>query len=268
MDFVNIGNISLSRLIIGGNPFSGISHQTPEMDLEMRRYYTVDRIKRTLREAESLGINTLVARADHHIIRVLQEHWDEGGDIQWFAQTCPEYGEHRASVDRAAATGAKGCFIHGGVMDQLLAKDLLDEVPPVIDMILEKGMLAGVAGHNPAVHEWAESNLDIDFHMCSYYNPSSRDQRAEHVAGAEEWFLEEDRRTMTDLIRKLSRPVIHYKVMAAGRNDPGEAFEHVAKSMRKSDAVCVGVFTKDRADMIKENLEILERSLARQGVAG
>jgi hypothetical protein len=268
MDFVNIGNISLSRLILGGNPFSGISHQTPEMDLAMRRYYTVDRIKQTLREAEAIGVNTLIARADHHIIRLLHEYRDEGGTIQWFAQTCPEYGDHEASVVRAAATGAKGCFIHGGVMDQLLAKCRLNEIPPVIDMIREKGMLAGVAGHNPAVHEWAESNLDLDFHMCSYYNPSSRDERAEHVSGSEEWFLEKDRRIMTDLIRTLSRPVIHYKVMAAGRNDPADALNQVAKSMRESDAVCVGVFTKERPDMFRENVELLEQALARRAVAG
>jgi len=268
MKTVSFNDLSVSRLIIGGNPFSGISHQTPEMDLEMRRYYTVDRIKRTLREAEDLGVNTLIARADHHIIRLLHEYRDEGGRIQWFAQTCPEYGEHRASVDRAAATGAKGCFIHGGVMDQLLAKCRMNEIPPVIDMIREKGMLAGIAGHNPAVHQWAESNLDLDFHMCSYYNPSSRDDRAEHVAGTEEWFLEKDRRIMTDTIRDLSQPVIHYKVMAAGRNDPADALNQVAKSMRANDAVCVGVFTKDKPDMIRENIVLLEEALAGRAVAG
>lgn len=268
MDFVNIGNIPLSRLIIGGNPFSGFSHQSPEMDLAMRRYYTVDRIKQTLHEAESSGVNTLIARADHHIIRLLQEYWDDGGGIQWFAQTCPEYGDHEASVVRAAATGAKACFIHGGVMDRLLAQDQLDEVPRVIDMIRERGMATGVAGHNPAVHEWVDANLNLDFHMCSYYNPSSRDERAEHVSGTEEWFLEKDRTVMTDMIGTLSRPVIHYKVMAAGRNNPAEAFDYVAKTMRENDAVCVGVFTKDRPDMIRENIELLEQALARQAVAG
>jgi hypothetical protein len=268
MKTIILNGLSVSRLILGGNPFSGISHQSPDMDLEMRRYYTADRIKKTLREAESVGVNTLVSRADHHIIRLLFEYWDEGGAIQWFAQTCPEYRDHAASVDRAAAAGAKGCFIHGGVMDRLLAQDQLGEVPPVIGRMREQGMLAGVAGHNPAVHEWADANLDLDFHMCSYYNPSSRDERADHAPGTEEWFVEKDRRIMTDLIQQLSRPVIHYKVMAAGRNDPAEALNHVAGSMRKCDAVCVGVFTKDNPHMIRENVELLEEALARQGVAG
>jgi len=33
MDHVTIGNVQLSRLILGSNPFSGFSHQTPAKDL-------------------------------------------------------------------------------------------------------------------------------------------------------------------------------------------------------------------------------------------
>ena len=71
-----------------------------------------------------------------------------------------------------------------------------------------------------------------------------------------EWFLEEDRTTMTDLIPALSRPVIHYKVMAAGRNDPRDAFTRVAAAMRPGDAVCVGVFPKDNPLMLQEDVEL------------
>ena len=64
MDFVRIGDIRVSRFILGSNPFSGFSHQSPEMDLKMMRFYTTRRIKDTLREAERLGINTLIGRTD------------------------------------------------------------------------------------------------------------------------------------------------------------------------------------------------------------
>ena len=81
MDTVNIGELSVSRLIIGGNPFSGFSHQGSARDMEMRHYYTTERIKQTLSEAQALGINTHISRADHHVMRVLLEFWDEGGAI-------------------------------------------------------------------------------------------------------------------------------------------------------------------------------------------
>ncbi len=64
MQTVQLGNVTVSRLILGGNPFGGFSHQNPDRDREMLRYYTTDRIKATMRQAEALGINTFLGRAD------------------------------------------------------------------------------------------------------------------------------------------------------------------------------------------------------------
>jgi hypothetical protein len=153
-------------------------------------------------------------------------------------------------------------------MDWLLAQGLMAEVAPAIDMIRQEGMAAGVAGHNPAVFEWAERNLDVDFYMCSYYNPTTRDESPEHVPGAREWFVPTDRAVMVDLIADLSKPAIHYKVMAAGRNDPREAFAFVARHLRPQDAVCVGHYLGDKPTMLEENVQLLEESLARVGDRG
>ncbi len=262
MDSILIGDISISRFILGSNPFSGFSHQSPEMNLRMKRYYTVERIKDTLREAESLGINTLIARTDHHITRLLLEYWDEGGKIRWFGQTSPEIGPPEMCARRAIQAGAKGCHIHGGLMDHLLTQGGLGEVSPIIQIIREAGLLAGIAGHNPEVFRWAEENLDVDYYLCSYYNSARRDERPEHAAEKREWFWDEDRSTITELIQKLSKPVIHYKVLAAGRNDPAEALAFAAKSMRPCDAVCVGVYTEHHPGMLREDVELLTRSLA------
>lgn len=265
MEYVRIGKIKVSRFILGSNPFSGFSHQNQKMDEAMKRYYSVARIKATIRQAEALGVNTLIARGDHHIIRMLMEYRDEGSKIQWFCQTCPEVGNHETCIHRAADNGATACSIHGGVMDNLLANNRLNEIPAMLKLIRKKGMLAGVAGHNPGVFAWAEKNLDVDFYMCAYYNSAHRDKRAEHVSGMSEWFGDEDRQIMTRLIRNLSKPVIHYKIMAAGRNDPAEAFACAAACMRRNDAVCVGVFTRDNPRMIRRDIELLERALANRG---
>lgn len=255
---IEIRGLSVSRLVVGSNPFSGFSHQNPEKDLAMRRFFTTQRIKDTLKQAEGLGINTLIARADHHIMRVLLEYWDEGGSIQWIAQTCPEVGTISRGVQNAIAGGAKACYVHGGVMDFLLANRQLEEVPPAIAMIREGGLPAGIAGHNPAVFQWAEDSLDVDFYMSSYYNPTSRDGNAEHISGMAEWFKAEDRQRMASTIKTLSKPAIHYKVMAAGRNDPQEALSFVARHLRPGDAVCVGIYPKDHPRMLEEDLRLLE----------
>ena len=52
---IAIGSHRVSRLIIGGNPYSGISHHSPAKSKEMEDYYTADQIMADLREAERRG---------------------------------------------------------------------------------------------------------------------------------------------------------------------------------------------------------------------
>jgi len=263
VDTIAIKDVEVSRFILGSNPFSGFSHQSRETSKEMTRYYTTARIKEVLFEAERVGVNTIIARADYHMIRALIEYWNEGGSLQWFAQTCPEVGPPELAVRRAENHGAKACFIHGGYMDHLLAHGRLGEIPAVLESIREAGMACGVAGHVPDVFRWAEAKVDADFYMCSYYNPIARAESPEHDPIAAEQYLERDRRAMTELIGKLKRPAIHYKIMAAGRNDPSEAFAYAARSMRPTDAVCVGVYPAAKRDMLVEDVGLLEDALGR-----
>ncbi len=262
MDTVKIGGCQVSRLILGSNPFSGFSHQGRERDSEMVHYYTCERIKEVLWQAEDLGINTIIARADHHMLRLMLEYWDEGGSLQLFGQTCPELGAPEPSLKRLADAGAPAAHIHGGYADHLLANGRIEELAPTVRYARKLGLKVGLAGHKTDTIRWAEQNLELDYFMCSYYNPIPRDKEAAHRAGTREVYLEEDRRAMTELIAELARPAIHYKVMAAGRNEPEEAFDYVARSMRPGDAVCVGVFSRDNPDMLRQNVETLEEKLS------
>ncbi|MHC4914051.1 MAG: hypothetical protein ACYTGB_01050 [Planctomycetota bacterium] len=259
MDTVKLGDLEVSRFILGSNPFSGFSHQSPERNRQMEHWYTSTRIREVLRGAEELGITTVLGRADRHIIRTLMEYRDDGGALRWCAQTCPGVGPTLKTVQMAIDGGAKAVYIHGGVMDNCLAAGDMSDPLAGIELIREAGLPAGIAGHNPDVFRWAErEKLPVDFYMCSYYNSAHRDRSAEKLPGQKEWFLPEDRKIMTELIGELSKPVIHYKVMAAGRNDPAEAIPFAAEAMRPQDAVCIGVFTGDDPGMLAEDVRIFE----------
>ncbi len=265
MDTVKLGSLEVGRFILGGNPFSGFPHQSEERAREMTHWYTTARIKEALREAEAAGITAFLARADRHIIRVLMEYRDEGGSLQWVAQTCPGVGPTIKTVEMAIDGGAGAVYIHGGVMDNCLARGDMSDPLEGIERIRAAGLPAGIAGHDPEVFRWAErEKLGLDFYMCSYYNSAHRDESAEKLKGSPEWFLEEDRGIMAATIQELPRPVIHYKVMAAGRNDPAEALAFTARTMRATDAVCVGVFTKDKPDMIAEDVGLFEAAWKRE----
>jgi hypothetical protein len=260
-----IGSLTVSRVILGGNPFSGFSHQSADADSRMLHYYSSARIKEEFRRAEQLGVTTHIGRADHHIMRVLLEHWDEGGKIQWIGQTCPELGPTMNGARNAIRGGAVACFVHGGRMDWLLANGQLQEAVEAVAEIRKAGLAVGIAGHKPEVFDWALENLDCDFYMCSYYNPTDRSEMAQHQAGAVEKFHPDDRDAMMRRIPRLPKPVIHYKVFAAGRTDPKAAFDYVAAHLRPQDAVCLGVYSEGKPDMLAQDVRILSDSLRAVG---
>jgi len=244
---IQLAGVTVSRLIVGGNPFSGGSHTSAALDRKMRDYYTVERIKATLRDCEAEGINTFLGRGDNHIRRMLIEYWNEGGAIQWIAQTAPEMASVTDNVRQIAGTGAKCCFIHGGMADRMEAEGKFEDLRPALDLGKEVGMVMGIAGHRPRTHLRArELELGAEFHCCCFYN----------LADRHEQYLPKDREAMVAIIPQLDVPVIGYKIMAAGRNDPEEAWSYAFSHLRPTDAVCVGVFTKHRPNEVRHCAEL------------
>ena len=258
---VKIGKATVSGLCIGGNPFSGFSHQTRERSQEMVIYYGPTRIKQTLKAAEEVGINTFFGRTDDHILGIVKEYWEEGGKIQWFAQVVGTGDRHdiwkkwlKASVD----LGATGAYMHGGVVDYWYANKMFDAFRESLDAMREAGVVAGFAGHNPDAHAWINDNLDPDFQMCSYYNPSDRSRDPKHVSVGEKWDYE-DRDRMAKTIRAIKSSVVHYKVFAGGNKPIIPAFEFMGELMRPNDVTVVGLFLKDNPNMIAEDIALFEK---------
>ena len=268
MRLATIGAASVSGLCIGGNPFSGFSHQSKERSTEMTDYYTDTRIKNTWRQAEELGINTFFGRTDDHIMDLLEEYWDEGGTIQWFAQVCIERGKPdawRKWLKASIELGATGTYIHGGVVDNWHASEQWDNFHEAIDTMGEAGVISGFAAHQPVAHEWIRDNLEPDFQMCSYYNPTDRSKSAHHKDQGEKWD-EEDRTKILDVIATIPSSVVHYKVFAGGNKPIIEAFETMGKSMRENDVTLLGFFLKDNPDMMKEDIALFEEYVDGVGV--
>ncbi len=259
LDMVRLGSVQVSRLAIGGNPFSGFSHQGAGRDAEMRRYYTCARIKETLRKAEAAGINTFFGRVDNHVMRMLEEYWDEGGTIQWFAQTASEREDYLRNIRAAGSVGAKGCYLHGGQTDYYFHRGETDRFAGALATIRECGMAAGFAAHNPEPHEWIRDHLDPDFQLTCYYDPSPRTDKPDHVATEHEKFDPAHRDRMAETIRTLKASAVHYKVLAAGRTPAEQAFEYVARVIRPQDVVLVGFHLGDDPELIEKTVGLFER---------
>lgn len=262
---VSLGGLVVTRLIIGGNPFSGFSHQSRARSAEMAAWYTDERIVETLFRAQSLGLNACLCRGDQHVVRVLRRYWDEGGTMRWIAQTASEAETPAIGAAFCLDNGASACYLHGGLVDDYIANEQYDEIRAFADTVRRSGVPVGIAGHMPIDFAWAEQNLDVDFYMVSHYNPSPRTHAPHHDPATAECYLLAERAERVATIQHLGRPVIHYKILAAGRNDPAEAFAYTARHMRPEDAVCVGIFTKDNPNMLAEDVDLLLESLRAVG---
>jgi hypothetical protein len=249
---VRIGGREVTRLIIGGNPFSGNSHQSGEKDIEMRDYYTVERIKDTLRQCEEAGINTWQSRGDNFITRVLNEHRLEGGGLQWIAQTASERRDTIANIHQIGNYEPIGIYHHGSRTDHHFRNGTFDEVVEAMDEIKAMGFPAGLGTHMPTVVLHAEeSGLKPDFYMLSLYNLTERG----------DGYDPEDRVKATEVIRKVKKLFLAFKIMAAGRNEPREALTFALRNIKSTDALVVGMYTKHQPDQIFENARLVAEIL-------
>jgi len=251
MRTARIGGVAVSRLVIGGNPFSGFSHQSRQRDREMRGYFTNERIHQALRDAEAAGINTAFMRTDDHIVGMLREYRRAGGTIQWFAQIVYDERDddvHRRWIGEAGELGAAGMYLHGGATDYWHARGRFDLFHEALERMRGFGSPGGFAGHRPEAHAWVRDHVKPDFQMCAHYNPTDRTAAPGHSGVGENWDPR-DRAAMLDVIATLPCPAVHYKVFAGGNRPIDEAFETLGRCVRENDVVCIGVFCKDDPDM-------------------
>lgn len=260
-----LGDLSVSRFLMGGNPFGGFSHQSRERSQQMLDWYTDERIVELWFQAEALGLNACLSRGDDHITRVLRRYWDEGGSMAWIAQTDSRAKTAAQGAQYCIDHGAAACYLHGGIMDHNIAQERYEDIHAFVETVRAAGLPVGVAAHMPACWLWAEQNIAIDFYMGCYYNPSPRDQVPHYDPETRERYLISDRDERVAVIKTLSKPVIHYKVLAAGRTDPAEGFAYAASQMRPQDAVCVGIYTQDNPHMLQEDLALFLAALGQNG---
>ena len=251
---VPFGNIQITRLVIGGNPFSGNSHISRDLDEEMMDFFTCQEIKKTLFRAMECGINTTQLRGDRHIMRILREFRAEGGKLHWIAQTTPESRSFDGNVKQMAAAGAAAIYHHGTVTDELFKAGEYDELKRRLLEIRKTGLPVGLGTHMPQVIEYAEEHhWDTDFYMACVYNLSRIERVSSAITGksnSEEPFFEEDIPIMYKTIRSTAKPCLAFKILGSTRRCQTQetvkaAFAEAFRNIKSGDVVNVGVYPKD-----------------------
>jgi hypothetical protein len=236
-----IGNLTVSRLICGGNLFSSFAHSRDLIYVSrlLKEYFTDAKVMETLALSESKGINTTILRVDDQILRILKAYRKQtGSKIQWIAQARLPAKDPTAEIKTAIDNGAVAVYLHGGVADDLVKKGQVETIAKTVETIKSGGVLAGVAGHMLEVTVACEkARLGVDFYMKTFnsksYWSAGPMPRLDSV-----W--EETPAETISFMANVKKPWIAYKVLGAGAIHPREGFEYTFRN--GADFVCVGMF--------------------------
>jgi len=261
----------VTRLICGGNPFSGYSHVSADLDWEMIRYYTMPRLQATLAECWRCGINTVQTRGNRLMMRMILEHRENGGQLHWLAQTASEFRDIKANIAEIRRYQPFAIYHHGTHTDNAWHTGRMEEVREIIRAIKEQGLPAGLGTHIPEVIQYAEDKgWETDFYMACFYNLARGYKSApatQQDAYQRDRFPEEDPPHMTAVLRQVRKPCLGFKILAASRRcgSPDEvrrAFEFAFDHLKPTDAVVVGVFQRNK-NQVAENARFVREILSR-----
>ena len=258
-----IGNIKISRMFTGGNLISGFAHSRDLIYVSslLNNYFTDDKVMETFEICEECGINTAILRLDEHCIRIINKYWNNrGGKIQWIAQVKMTSKDPTGEAKEAIDNGAIGAYVHGGVADTFVENGRVDLLAKAVEFIKQNGAIAGIGGHNVEVPmACEEASVGVDFYMKTVHKSDYWSFTKERVQD-NVWSANPEK--TIEFMKKVDKPWIAYKVMAAGAIHPRDGFKHAFEN--GADFICAGMFDfQVREDVIIAR-DILSGELNRQ----
>jgi hypothetical protein len=250
MPTIALGPYTVSRLILGANPINGGSHLSRFVNMQMKRYFTPERVQALLRQCEDLGINTWQSSPVN--LEAYQAYRARGGTMHYIALAY-ETDKDPDMLERLVAAGTMGIAHHGEVTDVFWKEGKMAQVQTYCKRIRDTGAMVGVSTHIPEVVDYIVSEgWDVDFFMtCVYERHRTREALRELLGDVpipvREVYLEGDPPRMFDVMRQTEKPCLAFKILAAGRlcdrqEWVEEAFASTFRQIKPNDAVIVGMY--------------------------
>jgi len=244
-----IGNLKISRLISGGNLISGWSHARDLMYVHqlMRHYNTDEKVMETLELLEDQGVNTIIADPSERPFRIFPKYWKErGGKIQWIAEGHPTVKDLKTDIRKSLDYGASAIYLQGVIGDKWLRSGHIDLLGECVDFIKSNGVPGGIGAHMlPVIIKSEERGYNADFyvktlHHSNYWSARRPDQNLDVIEnGADNYWSMTPEKTI-EFMRKVEKPWIAFKVLAAGAIPPKSGFKYCFEN--GADFICVGMF--------------------------
>jgi len=268
----NLGGTRVSRLIIGGNQFSGWSHSRdlPYLRELFRAYSSDERVMDTLELCEEMGINTMLSGGSRH----LNKYWKErGGRIQWIAQVHPKTTDLTTNIRQAIDNGAVAAYVQGGIGDSFVKAGRVDLLGKAVDFIKQNGLAAGIGGHSIEVPIAVEkAGIPVDFYMKTlhhgnYWSATPKRERVDFNVDSGSlldhdniWSITPER--TVEVMKTVKKSWIAFKVLAAGAIHPRDGFKYAFEN--GADFVCAGMFDFQIRENVLIAKDILSATTRRQ----
>jgi len=257
-----IGNLKLSRVILGGNLIGGWAHARDLLytDKLVKAYHTDGRVFRTFQIAEQCGVNAILTNPA--LMRVIGDYWNkEGGKIKFISDCGHPEGLIRGA-QLSVENGASAVYTHGGVSDNWAKNGEFKKFEETLAAMRKLGVPAGIGAHRlETVQGCVERGIIPDFWMKTLHHTNywSAHPEAGYYSKDNVWCLDAD--AVTAYMDKLEQPWIAFKILAAGAIHPEEAFPYAFKS--GADFICVGMYDFQVVDNINLVNSVLDGPIER-----
>ena len=276
-----IGNVSVSRLMIGGNLIGGWAHSRDLMYASklFTTYNTDAKVFETLEIAQACGINTIQIdpKAWGAVLKYNQQRTTKMQTmvcISFYDDKTKMNDEIKLRVDQ----GATMLYSHGGVTDtHMMHGGKMDVIAQMVEMIKAQGVPAGVGGHSlrmPMECEDNKVNPDFyvkTFHIDRYWSATPKERRkdydwmeaqsADHDANNDNMWCNNPEETAA-FMERVEKPWVAFKVMAAGAIPPRTAFPHAYRN--GADFIIAGMFDFQVESDTKLAIEALQNVSSRK----
>ncbi|MDD4868969.1 MAG: twin-arginine translocation signal domain-containing protein [Kiritimatiellae bacterium] len=259
-----ICNLEVSRMLLGGNL---LTHFTHSRDLRYvyaltRHYNTQQKIMETMAVAESYGIDTLVIHTAAGAIDTIKKYRKEcGGKMKCIvcptANIEPDMKAYSEQVKQLVDDGIEAIYLWGVRSDALVKEGKIDLVAKAVDCAKELGVPSGVGAHDLNVVKECEKNkINMDFYIKTFHHHNYPSAKLNHDSM---WCAAPDE--TIQVMAKVEKPWIAFKVMAAGAIPPKNAFSYVLEN--GADHVLAGMFDFEIEEdyrIIKEVITSVKRT--------
>jgi hypothetical protein len=272
MPYGMLGNVKVSRLLLGGNLVSGCMHcrdlvYVPQL---FRAYVTEEKLMHTFKLAEEHGINAVFESGAALVQKYNREY---GGHMQIIPSIHPELRQDerklKDEIQHLVDSGVPAVYVWGVAADQLIRAGELRRIARAVELAKGHGIPVGVGGHSLQVPVACEkAHVPCDFyvktlHADNYPSATPKPLRKEFIwlDGGEGWndsmWCINPEETI-EFMRSVHKPWIAFKVLAAGAIYPRQGFAHAFKN--GADFIAVGMFDFQ----IQENCELVRRLVERE----